>query len=147
MVPPVPVLFSTTTDCLSSSDRGCSMMLVTMSVPPPGPKTTSTRIGRSFGHSAAAGAAIASITPAAKATLAAAIKIRCMSASPFYLRFFVFDRIAQSADALNLDLDRVASFHPYRLRFARMADARRRSCEQNVAGLERHALGQVDQRL
>src|SRR5262249_45365725 len=53
------------------------------------------------------------------------------------------NRIAQHADALDLDLAHVAGAHPQR-RFARMADARRRAHGDDVAGLERHSLRHVD---
>src|ERR1019366_5469397 len=112
-VPPAPTLFSTMTDCFSNSDSGCAMMRETMSVPPPAPKPTITWIGRSAGHSARAGATTAMMNPA---TTAAATIARFMNFPLVgYWRFdalrlslLVFDWIAQHADALDLDLDRIA---------------------------------------
>ena len=63
------------------------MMRETMSVPPPAPKPTSTRIGRSFGHSAEAGAAKAVSMPAA-------------SAATINVRFIVFPPAFRAALAL-----------------------------------------------
>src|SRR5712691_4833560 len=54
----------------------------------------------------------------------------------------VLDRVDQHADALDVDLAGVALLHPQR-RLARVADAGRRAGEDDVAGLERDALGDV----
>ncbi len=54
-------------------------MRATMSVPPPAPKPTIRRIGRSFGHSAEAGAAMAQAKPIAQA---AATMTRFINPSP-----------------------------------------------------------------
>src|SRR3974390_2278690 len=64
-----------------------------------------------------------------------------------YLQFLVLDRIAQRADAFDLDFGDVTGLHPHWLRLACMADAGRRAGEQNVARLECHTLGQIDERL
>src|ERR1051326_881941 len=53
------------------------------------------------------------------------------------------DRIAQHADALDLDLAHVARAHPQG-RLARVADPRRRAHGDDVARLERHPLRHVD---
>src|SRR5450759_3963819 len=130
-------------------------MRATMSVPPPAPKPTTTRIGLSAGHSATAGAAAAMMTPAARA---AAIVARFMVVPPkdlarlphgvrllLLLRergqavavnldisgLLILDRIPQHAHALDLNLAHVARLHPDRLRFARMADAGRRAGEDD----------------
>src|SRR5215467_7980475 len=55
----------------------------------------------------------------------------------------VLDRVYEHADALDLDLTGVALLHPHRVRLARVADAGRRAGEDDVAGLERHALRDV----
>src|SRR5262249_26551166 len=55
------------------------------------------------------------------------------------------DRIAQHADALDLDLAYVAVAHPQR-RLARVTDAGRRAHGDDVARLKRHPLGHVDDR-
>src|ERR1041384_1283146 len=114
-------------------------MRATMSVPPPAPKPTSTRIGLSLGHSAAAGIA----NPKATQTAAVARANPCFHIfCPRFSSLLVFDRVAQRADLLNLDLDDVAGLHPDRLWLTRMADAGRRAGKQHVAGLQRHSLGQ-----
>src|SRR5262245_30422066 len=133
MILPAPCLFSTTTGWPSSSDNGWAMMRVTMSVPPPTPAPTMIWIGRA-GHSGAA---------TASAAAASSIVVRRVMAG----LFFVFDRVAQDADALDLDLAGVAVAHPDRIGLARMADAGRRAGEDDVAGLEREALGEIDQHL
>src|SRR5215469_12449854 len=58
-------------------------------------------------------------------------------------RRLVLDRIAQDADPLDLDLTNVAVPHPG-WRLAGMANARWRAREQEIAGLERDALGRID---
>src|SRR5215813_14098461 len=55
----------------------------------------------------------------------------------------VLDRVYEHADALDVDLAGIALLHPYRVRLAGVTDARRRAGEDDVAGLERHALGDV----
>src|SRR3974390_3717998 len=157
------------------------MMRETMSVPPPGPKPTSTRIGLSFGHSACAEPVRASAANASAAHkirfIASSLTVRALSAlvvcarnfavrglsrtAPLIhresgnersvarpnLQFLVLDRIAQRANAFDLDFGDVTGLHPHWLRLARMADAGRRAGEQNVAGLECHTLGQINEAL
>src|SRR6516162_4716281 len=140
IVPPAPTLFSTITDWCNNSLRGCAMMRETMSVPPPAPKPTNTRIGRSLGHSADTGA---TATAKKLAASAAAVIVRFMIVPPLWRAvlvvapkehtptpscqpealFLVLDWIAQDADALDLDLDSVARLHPNRVWLARMTDA------------------------
>src|SRR5262249_45535610 len=55
----------------------------------------------------------------------------------------VLDRVYEHAHALDVDLAGIALLHPHRVRLASVADARRRAGEDDVAGLERHALRDV----
>src|SRR5689334_8641176 len=67
--------------------------------------------------------------------------------TPTTVLLLVLDRVAQDPDPLDLDLADVALAHPDRVRLARVADARWRSGEDDVARLERDALGDVGQHL
>ena len=49
--------------------------------------------------------------------------------------------------AFDLDFASIARFHPDRLRFARVTDTGRRAGENDIAGLQRHAFGEIDERL
>src|SRR5581483_9507496 len=78
------------------------------------------------------------------------IVVRCCSTWSFASyaarsSLLVGNRIAQYADAFDLDLADVAAFHPDR-RLARMPDAGRRAGDQDVAGLERHRLRDIGDR-
>src|SRR5215813_7506589 len=55
----------------------------------------------------------------------------------------VLDRVYEHADALDVDLAGIALLHPHRVRLAGVADAGRRAGEDDVAGLERHALRDI----
>src|ERR1051326_438975 len=135
-----PCLFSTTTGWPSSSDRGWPMMRVTMSVPPPGPAPTITWIGR-VGHSCAEALTATSPVAAASSSVASLPIMR----SSWLGLLLVLDRVTQDPDAL--DLAGVAVLHPDPIGLARMADARRRAGEDDVARLEREPLRDVDQHL
>src|SRR5262245_7700381 len=69
----------------------------------------------------------------------------CAGTTPrlWSMLLLAFDRVDQHADALDVDLADVARLHPHRVRLARVADARGRAGEDDVAGLERDALGDV----
>src|SRR3974390_2849015 len=135
------------------------MMRETMSVPPPGPKPTSTRIGLSFGHSACAEPVRASAANASTAHrtrfIASSLTVRALTAlvvcarnfavqslartAPLIphecengrsvarpnLQFLVLDRIAQRADAFDLDFGDVPGLHPHWLRLSPMVAAGR----------------------
>src|SRR5262245_64305597 len=58
----------------------------------------------------------------------------------------VRNRVDEHTDALNVDLAAVAALHEY-WRLAREANARGRAGDDDIAGLERHALADVDERL
>src|SRR5260221_1840343 len=68
------------------------------------------------------------------------------AARPLTLHRLVLDQVAEDADLLDLDLDRVAMFHPYG-RLAGVADAGGRAHDKEIAGLERQAFGQQGDRL
>src|SRR6195256_6513523 len=144
------------------------MMRVMMSVPPPTPAPTMKRIGR-VGQSCAAAETVTmprASAPSTRDLTPDAIMFSSHWAdSPNRLfnyrrapppeggggrhssSLLVLDRVAQNADALDLDLAGVAVPHPHRIGLAGMADARRRAGEDDVAGLEREALGEIDQHL
>jgi len=65
MVLPAPGLFSMTMDWPRNSPSGSAMMRETMSVPPPGPKPTMTRMGL-VGHSWAATGCMVTASKTAK---------------------------------------------------------------------------------
>src|SRR5579883_310382 len=149
MMLPAPCLFSTTIGWPSRSPSGGAMMRVMMSVPPPGPAPTMTWIGRVGQSCASAPAGTASARAAAASSVRINVIEGPLPARFAFLRllFLIFDRIAQDADALDLDLARVAVLHPDRIGLARMADARRRAGEDDVARLERHPLRDEHQHL
>src|SRR5215467_8926235 len=62
------------------------------------------------------------------------------------LSSFVFDRIPQYANSLDLDFACVAGFHPYRLGLACMTNTGRRAGENDITGLQRHAFGEINER-
>src|SRR5262245_19867961 len=141
VVPPAPTRFSTTTAWPRISDSGWATMRAAMSVPPPAPNPTIRRIGR-------VGQSCACARPAKKMAAHASSMAAGRDASREHtgLRFLVLDRVAQDSDPFDLDLADVALLHPHRW-LARAADTGRRSCDDDVARLERHSLADIGQRL
>src|SRR5262245_63895206 len=155
VVPPAPTRFSTTTGWPRISESGCATMRAAMSVPPPAPKPSTMRIG-CFGQSCAKrskGCATIEMTNAASAALMAKVMQPsfgiCVDArvgrQPRSL-LLVRDRIDEHADFLDVDLAGVATLHEHG-RLARETDAGRRTGDDDVARLERHALGDINERL
>src|SRR5262245_28053798 len=130
-------------------------MRAAISVPPPAPKPTTIRIG-CFGQSCAKrnkGCATIETTNAASAALMTKVMqpsfgVRAVDACvrrPQQELLFVRDRVDEHADLLDVDLAGVAAFHEHR-RLARETDTRRRAGDDDVAGLERHALRDINER-
>src|SRR5579864_6324255 len=76
----------------------------------------------------------------------ASLNSRRPAAAEKALRLLVLDRIAEDADALDLDLADIAVPHPG-WRLPGMGDARWRASEQEIARFQGDALGGIDDRL
>src|SRR4051812_36740961 len=162
MTPPAPGRFSTVNCWPSAPDRPSARIRVATSVPPPAPNPT--RIWTGFvGHSCAATAVTVAIVRAADRAMVRAIGIgssleAALSAASCQQKrasqrrqvgrlFFVLDRITQRSDSADLNLDGIAGFHPDRLGLTGVSDAGRRTGKKHVARFERHAFGEINERL